>query len=159
MVSLVVSAFGEGRAQFADSESRESNSIAPEVNCPKSSSNLTASAQTLDWVGFERGTWSYEAPGGEDVTGTASRPRRPRWDAKITGQGVCQVGSRYQAQSLRTWHVSGIDGDDARVHGEDEPRRRSGVILCGITTGEPGETAGRRGSGGAESFEAAPANW
>ena len=69
------------------------------------------------------------------MTGTASRPRRPRWDAKITGQGVCQVGSRYQAQSLRTWHVSGIDGDDARVHGEDEPRRRSGVILCGITTG------------------------
>ncbi|KAJ9492475.1 hypothetical protein VN97_g737 [Penicillium thymicola] len=35
---------------------------------------------------------------------------RPDWVSKVV-------------QSLRTWHVSGIDGDDAGPHGEDEPRR------------------------------------
>lgn len=55
------------------------------------------------------------------MTGTASRPKRPGWDAKITGLGA-RTETRYQVQSLRTWHVSGIDGDDAGAHGEHEPR-------------------------------------
>ena len=54
----------------------------------------------------------------------------------------CQVGitvSQYQVQSLRTWHVSGIDGDDAGPHGEDEPRRSE----AGSTSDAGSITAGR----------------
>lgn len=70
------------------------------------------------------------------MTGTASRPKRPWWDVKITGEGVCQVWITVSSSDPKDgWHVSGTDSDDARVHGKDEPRRRSGVILCGITNG------------------------
>lgn len=94
----------------------------------------------LDW-GFEgrqdpreckaksrkvKGPWSYEAPGGGgDVTGTASRPEETGEECEDQ-ELCCQVGitvSRYQVQSLRTWDVSGIDGNDAGPHGDDEPRR------------------------------------